>query len=144
MRSPVYEFQAQFLGKVMLNLESATLRKFGQIKEMTLEQYYQFREMPEYMLFDTGSLACCFVCSDYKKIFPIQEFHDFPERLKEITFHQLRQYIHSLQRAETYNSDWCPTLFQSIKVGAFGIVAKRLIDDETLRSTDNILQSDER
>jgi hypothetical protein len=139
-RSPVYIAQAHFLVKTIHKLERAYGRKFSSSRELSLDEFYEFQESAEYQDFIEATLICGFVCDDYCNLFPLDNAHLRPrEILPALTFNKIRHYIHTIQRAEKWNSQYSTVLYDAIRSGALSIVADRLESDMTLYevSTDS-------
>lgn len=132
-RSPVYEVQAHFLAKAIRKIERAYSRKFRSTQELSLDEFYEFQGSAEYQEFIEATMVCGFVCDDYSKLFPLDEAHSRPrELLSEVLFSKIRHYIHSIQRAEKWNSQYSTALYKAIKSGALSIVADRMESDVSL------------
>jgi hypothetical protein len=132
-RSPVYEVQARFLAKAIRKLERAYSREFSSSRELSLEDFYEFQGSTEYQDFIEATLLCGFVCDDYRDFFPLDDAHLRPkEALHNVPFNKIRHYIHTIQRAEKWNSQYNTALYDAIRSGALSIVADRLESDMTL------------
>ena len=138
-RTPVHEAQARFLAKVIRRLEEAWSRQFRRSDDLSLETYQRFREMAEFEDFMDAALACGFVCNDFRDFAPVDQVHesDCPgDEVARLTFPELRHYVHTLQRAEKWNSDYSRTLWSSLQTGALPAVARRLETDNSLYESD--------
>lgn len=132
-RTPVYEVQARYLAKAIHRLVDACSRQFRPETELTLEDYCRFREMPEYEGFEEAAFVCGFVCTDYARFFPLEEVHARPHQaVFALPFSKLRHYVHTLQRAEKWNSEFSTALWTAVMSGALSLVAHRLEVDESL------------
>lgn len=135
-RTPVYEVQALHLAKAIRKLEEACSRQFRPTTELSLEEFNRFRNMPEYENLIEATFACGFVCTDYARFFPIEKAHLKPnEVIPMLPFSKLRHYVHTLQRAEKWNSDYSTALWNSVMCGALPLVARRLESDRSLYET---------
>jgi hypothetical protein len=143
-RTPVYEVQVLYLVKAIRKLEEVCLREFRAETELSLKDFNLFREMPEYECFIEAAFVCGFVCTDYSRFFPLENVHARPnEIIPALTFSKLRHYVHALQRAEKWNSEYSTTLWTSVMSGALSLVARRLESDQSLYESDNSPVDDE-
>ena len=137
-RTPVYEVQAHFLAKAIQRLSDAWMREFQAGGELNLENFYRFSAMPEYEGFIQATLVCGFVCTDYSAQFPLDKVSEKPhEVISKLSFSKLRHYIHTLQRAEKWNSEYSTALWTAISCGALTLVAHRLDADESMYESDD-------
>lgn len=138
-RSNVYEYQAQFLAQTIRKLEEATRRNFSErsCDELSIQECWRFRAMPEAEEFMQAALVSGFVCSDINSSgsdFTLALVHQRPsEVVPNLSFSKLRQYVHLLQRTVKWNSEYPIALFKAVTSGALGLVASRLESDESLR-----------
>jgi hypothetical protein len=143
-RSPVYEVQAHHLAIAIHQLADACARQFREEIELSLEDYYRFRGMPEYEHFIQATIVCGFVCTDYGSFFPLDKVHDRPnEVVPTLPFSKVRHYIHTLQRAEKWNSEYSTALWTAITSGALLLVARRLESDQSLYESDKVCDEEE-
>lgn len=132
-RTPVNEFQARFLAKVIRRLEEAWLRQFRPTLDLSLETYQRFRDLQEHEDFMDAALACGFVCADFRTEFPVETVHTRGEGgIADLSFPEIRHYIHTVQRAEKWNSEYSNTLWTALQSGSLGVVARRLASDDSL------------
>lgn len=132
-RTPVYEVQALHLAKAIRGLEDLCRREFRSATELSLEDYNRFREAPEYQIFEEAAFVCGFVCADYSRLFPIEKAHsNSAETIPALSLSELRHYVHTLQRAEKWNSDYSTALWTAVMCGALPLVARRLESDRSL------------
>lgn len=138
-RSPVNEYQARYFAKVIRRFEEAWSRQFRRPVDLSFETYQRFREMPEFEDFMDAALACGFVCSDFRDFAQVEQVHESEcpsDEVASLTFSELRHYVHTLQRAEKWNSDYSRTLWASLQTGALSAVARRLESDNSLYESD--------
>jgi hypothetical protein len=129
--------QALHLAKAIRKLEGVCSLQFRPVTELSLEEYYRFRDMPEYDIFIEAALTCGFVCTDYARFFPIEDAHSNPsEVISALPFAKLRHYIHTLQRAEKWNSEYSTALWTAVMCGALPLVARRLESDQSLYESE--------
>ncbi len=132
-RSLVYEAQAHYLAKTIRRLETDFKRQFRPTNDLSLEDFERFSGLDSYQNFIDATIICGFVCHDYNNFFPLNKVHLHPnDVLKSIPFQKLRHYIHTLQRAERWNSEYSTFIYDSVKSGALSIVASRLESDTSL------------
>ncbi|MBH1971992.1 hypothetical protein FK216_11890 [Moraxellaceae bacterium AER2_44_116] len=137
-KSAVSAAQVDFFVMLVERLERALMRYFqvrkcGQISADAFERIYG---LDEYILFVEGSHACGFVCTDMASDF------DFAFRnakhevvIPTLNFPQIRQYIHTLLRAEKW-ADGCESpILDALRSGALQAVSSRLKSDRTLYAT---------
>ena len=138
-RSRIYGEQVMFMAKVIRRLEAACHRKFGEKTDLTYEEFLDFRDMDEYSAFSEAAFVCGFVCEDFGLSFPLEEIHSSPEEMvSRMPFSKIRHYIHVLQRAEKWQSDYSTTLWTAVMSGALRLVADRLISDTSLYEAERI------
>lgn len=138
-RSLIYESQARFLAKAIRKLEAVFSRQFMPSAELSLKAFQRFSSLTEYEEFLEATSVCGFVCSDYGGFFHLDEVHARPNYVIPLmSFRKLRHYIHTLQRAEKWNSDFSAALYTALTSGALSIVAQRLESDESLYESANI------
>jgi len=124
-RTPVYEVQAHHVASVIQQLADACARQFGDGTELSLEDFYRFSDLPEYKRFMEATIVCGFVCTDYGSAFPLTKVNDRPnEVIPTLPFSKVRHYIHTLQRAEKWNSEYSTALWTAITNGALLLVAR--------------------
>jgi hypothetical protein len=98
-----------------------------------LEIFYQFQGLSDYKQFEEAAFVCGFVCADYSRFFPLENVHERPrEVIPSLSFANLRHYIHTLQRAEKWNSEYSTSLWTAVQSGALSMVADRLEEDQAL------------
>jgi hypothetical protein len=132
-RCPVYAYQARFLAKTIRRLEGVFVRQLGETSELTLEEFRKFQRLEEYQSFMEAALVCGFVCDDFKQFFPLEHAHSRPnDVLLSLPFQKLRHYVHTLQRTEKWCSEYSTALYESLKIGALSIVARRLDSDPSI------------
>ncbi|MDD5462646.1 MAG: hypothetical protein PHG00_13605 [Methylococcales bacterium] len=132
-RTQVYEVQAHYMAKAIYSLVDAYSREFRPNTELTLEIFYRFRGLNEYKQFEEAAFVCGFVCTDYSRFFPLDKAHERPlEVIPSLSFSKLRHYIHTLQRAEKWNSEYSGSLWTAVQCGALSLVARRLESDQSL------------
>lgn len=132
-RTPVYEVQAHYMAKVIRSLVDTCSRLFKPNTELTLENFYKFQGLSEYKQFEDAAPVCGFVCTDYSRFFPLDNVHERPrEVIPSLPFSKIRHYIHTLQRAEKWNSEYSTSLWTAIQSGALLLVARRLEEDQSL------------
>jgi len=135
-KTPVYEVQAHYMAKAIHNLVDTCAKLFRPDAEPTLETFYQFQGLSEYKQFEEAALVCGFVCNDYSHFFSFDNVHDRPsEVIQSLPFPKLRHYIHTLQRAEKWNSEYSTSLWVAVQTGALSMVARRLEEDQALYET---------
>ncbi len=136
-RTAVYEVQADYLARAIHQLANACAHQFREGIEFSLENFYRFRSMPEYENFIEATFVCGFVCTDYGSFFPLEKIHDRPnEVVPTLPFSKMRHYIHTLQRAEKWSSEYSTALWTAITSGALLLVARRLESDQSLYESD--------
>lgn len=132
-RTFVYEFQACYLALAIRKLESAFIRDFRKGERITLEGFEVFRKFPEYEHFHEAAMVCGFVCADFSDYYPFESLHEAPsEVVPEMTFSEIRHYIHTLQRAGKWSSEFNEALWNAIASGALGLVASRIEGDPSI------------
>ena len=132
-RAPVYEVQAHYMAKAIRSLVDTCSSLFRPNTELTLEKFYEFQVLPEYKQFEEAAYACGFVCTDYHRFFPLENVHERPrEVIPSLSFAKIRHYIHTLQRAEKWNSEYSTSLWTAVQSGALSMVARRLEEDQSL------------
>lgn len=143
-RTPVYEVQAHYLAIAIHQLADACARQFREGTELGLEDFYRFSGMPEYEHFIQATTVCGFVCTDYSKFFPLDKVHDRPQEvIPALPLSKVRHYIHTLQRAEKWNSEYSTALWTAITSGALLLVARRLESDQSLYESDEACDEEE-
>lgn len=124
--SPVSEYQVGWLIQTIRDLERAFLPAFNKMAVFSQEDFQRFSQSSEYKEFIHACLGGGFVCDDYENYFPINLIHALPEEtIPLLTLSGIRHYVHTLQRAEKWNSEYSITLFEAVRSGALALVARR-------------------
>lgn len=132
-RTFVYESQAAYLALAIRKLESAFFRAFRKGEKITLEGFETFRKLPEYTHFHEAALVSGFVCSDFSDYYPFESLHESPsEVVPAMTFSEIRHYVHTMQRAGKWSSEFNEILWNAIASGALGFVASRIEGDPSI------------
>ena len=132
-KTPVFEAQARYMAKAIRSLIDACSRQFRQNTDLSLDDFYIFQGLPEYHQFLEAAMICGFTCTDFSADLALDEIHHRPnEAISSLSFSGLRHYIHTLHRAETWNSQYSESLWTAIQTGALLIVAKRLENDQSI------------
>ena len=109
------------------DLERVFLPSFKAIEDLSIEEYYRFTASDEYRAFEEVCLNGGFVCDDYDEFFNLALIHALPEEIiPNLTLSGIRHYIHTVQRAEKWNSEYSRALFDAVKSGSLGLVWRRL------------------
>jgi hypothetical protein len=133
-RTPIYEYQAQYMAKAMRQLEDRFNREYGDEEGPYYEDCLKFGDVPEYMAFIDATFICGFVCTDYVDPYPLDKIHSRPrDILPTLPLGKLRHYIHTLQRFEKWSDHpLSGALISSIRSGALSIAASRLESDQSI------------
>lgn len=136
---PIFEVQAHFIARLIMDLEAACLRvyRLRSIQDVCFrfEMVPMPWDIPEYMRFITGCMACGFVCGDLgvDDWLDLNEIHRHPvEAIGRLNSGEIRLYIHTLQRAEKWADCYGSPVLESLASGALQAIAKRLFEDESL------------
>ena len=125
------------MAKAIRSLVDTCSRLFRPNTELNLETFYQFQGLSEYKQFEEAAFVCGFVCTDYSRFFPTENVHERPrEVVPSLSFAKLRHYIHTLQRAEKWNSEYSTSLWTAVQSGALSLVARRLEEDQSLYESE--------
>lgn len=134
-KSPVYAVQASFLALCIRRLEAATRRTFERPYDPDAGEAAVFWRLHEYQVFHDAAYACGFVSNDGDSTYPIEAVNGRPsELLGREDFDRLRQYVHTLLRAERSNrmDGYFSPVCSAVQSGALGVVASRLESDDSL------------
>lgn len=137
-RAAINEFQAQHLCALYRLLVQRTLDYFEvETRADFPEQGWEdFIQLPEYGLFTSGVYACGFVCSDFSPTIDLEAISARPtEMLTDMTFPQMRHYMHTLMRSERAGYGYGSVLYEALRVGALEILCERLERDPNLYET---------
>jgi 8-oxo-dGTP pyrophosphatase MutT (NUDIX family) len=119
--------QADMLVKAINNLERAFQPNFRRNEEFSLDDFSRFQESAEYRGFIEACFVGGFVCTDYDHFFPLGIAHAIPDDvIPKLPFPALRFYIHTLQRAEKWQSEYSTALYEAVRTGALGLAARRI------------------
>ncbi len=121
------------------SLEAVTDKLFATEYDPDAGDAALFWALPEYDLFHDAGYACGFVCNDLTPDYPIDEANTPPSsKLLHESFDGLRHYVHTLLRVERSNrvDGYFSPVCSAIQSGALGLVAQRLISDDSLYADD--------
>lgn len=94
----------------------------------------EFRALPEYERLELGGYACGFVCRDMKIDPRYEKIMGAPRNyLEAMPFAELRQFVHTLWRAERWADEYGSPIKEALENGALNIIGRRLLNDDSLR-----------
>lgn len=139
-RSAVNSYQATLFAHVTQRLERAIMRKLGtdHAKDLPADDETALAGLDEYELWIEAAFACGFVMDNGKPEGDLDAANRDPEgTVGRMTFPELRQYVHYLQRTDKWNDGFGIPIYRAIRSGALGIVAERLLSDMSLHEPDD-------
>lgn len=128
-RSAINEFQARHLCALARYMVQAVVEQseVDSVDDLPEEGWEAFTNMPEYELFVQGAYACGFVCSDLSPDVDLSAVTSRPrETLRVMSLPQLRQYIHTLTRAERAGHGYGSVIHDALRAGVFEVLCERL------------------
>lgn len=127
-RTAVTEYQARMLASLIQDLERTVGRS-------TVIELQEFRALPEYSRLELGGYACGFVCRDMKLDPQYEQIMGAPRHyLEAMPFAGLRQFVHTLWRAERWADGYGSPIKDALENGALNIIGRRLMTDDSLRN----------
>lgn len=114
------------------------LYEVGSTRELRFdwEKGHRPWDAPEFLRFVEGAAACGFVCEDYPagELVPLSEVNRNPgQMLGAMNGEELRQYVHTLHRADKWADGYSSPILEALASGALQLLAARLDHDESLQ-----------
>lgn len=134
-RTAIYESQAKFLAKCIRILERVFRNELNGKYNPDEGDSNVIWMMQEYDLFHDAAYACGFVCNNMVPNYNLDSVNKDPvNALKNVSLIDLRQYTHTLLRAERNGrmDGYYSAIGAALESGALGIVANRLESDGRL------------
>lgn len=139
-RSAINSYQATLFAHATQRLERAIMRKLGtdHAKDLPADDETALAGLDEYETWIETAFACGFVMANGKSEGDLDAANRDPAgTVDRMTFPELRQYVHYLQRCDKNWDGYGIPIYRAIRSGALGIVADRLLSDRRLYEPDD-------